>query len=149
MFTLNSRPGELKKSGSAASKRVTITVSGWGGMYYTEEAGDGVKKRENSRWMQDIQGKDAAKDTHLQSFQCGWSCVAALEGIEITYKVLKMCIISHSSLVTVHGELWVCIFTCSAEATLAPTDPVWPWGSSMFKSSLKKKKNKKKHSWYK
>lgn len=26
--------------------------------------------------------------------------------------------------------------TCSAEATLVPTDPVCPWGSSMFRSNL-------------
>lgn len=33
-------------------------------------------------------------------------------------------------------EHWMCMCTCSAEATLAPTDPVWPWGSSRFRSSL-------------
>lgn len=47
--------------------------------------------------------------------------------------------------------LHVCFFTkmfsksmntCSAEATLVPTDPVCPWGSSMFRSSLSKKGQK-------
>lgn len=43
-----------------------------------------------------IQGNDASNDTHLQSFQCRWECVAALEGLGIKYKEPNNSIIGFS-----------------------------------------------------
>lgn len=61
--------------------------------------------------------KYVAKDTHLQSFQCGWLCAAAVGSLQINYKRTNQSLTKHwpslvASTLHGHGSLsWVAVLT--------------------------------------
>lgn len=80
-------------------------------------------------------GKDwdqSAKNSHLQSFQWGWLCVAAVEGLEIKYNEHNM-----GPLITVLTPRWSIdlnqdLFTLTNELGFLPLEnEVAPWQRSM------------------
>lgn len=121
--------GKLRKWGLAENKSVTNHRVGDGmggiqvrGLEWTEVKQTG---------MQELQGSNAATDTHLQRFQCVWLCVASLERPEIIYKgpEISTIVLPSQELNLFYCRLPSC-FTCPVPFQFSSASTAIMWGAN-------------------